>query len=210
MTSTNSYSTSMQTAAQARDAQAQAQAARAQAADARDQVQASRDQLREQIREQVRAAVEGAQDAAREGNPTTIQIPDGRGGNQRLTIGPNGVTLNGRNVGRGGEALTIDARNAIPNGVVDIVQAAGATLVLTIVGLPLARAFARWIDRRGTSPAIPTEVMSRLSNIENAVETVAVEVERISEGQRFTTKLLTDGSKRGNTPPSSIGDPAIR
>ena len=33
----------------------------------------------------------------------------------------------------------------------------------------------------------------RLRRIENAVESVAVEVERISENQRFTTKLLSEG-----------------
>ncbi|MEO7521711.1 MAG: hypothetical protein ABIW79_07845 [Gemmatimonas sp.] len=155
------------------------------------QAQPSREQIRDQIREDIRSAVQGAEGAAQSGRPTSIQVPDGRGGTQRITIGPNGVSINGRSVNRG-DAFTIDARNAIPNGVVDIVQAVGATLVLSIVGLPLARAFARWIDRRGTRPAIPTEVIARLSNIENAVETVAVEVERISEGQRFTTKLLND------------------
>jgi hypothetical protein len=34
---------------------------------------------------------------------------------------------------------------------------------------------------------------ARLARIENAVESVALEVERISEGQRFTTRLLTEG-----------------
>ena len=32
----------------------------------------------------------------------------------------------------------------------------------------------------------------RLARIEAAVEAVAIEVERISEGQRFTTRLLTE------------------
>ena len=32
----------------------------------------------------------------------------------------------------------------------------------------------------------------RLARLEQAVESIAIEVERISEGQRFTTKLLTD------------------
>lgn len=32
----------------------------------------------------------------------------------------------------------------------------------------------------------------RLSRIEQAVDSIAVEVERVSEGQRFTTKLLAD------------------
>jgi hypothetical protein len=32
----------------------------------------------------------------------------------------------------------------------------------------------------------------RLARVENAVESIAVEVERISEGQRYVTKLLND------------------
>ena len=32
----------------------------------------------------------------------------------------------------------------------------------------------------------------RLARLESAVESIAIEVERISEGQRFTTRLLTD------------------
>lgn len=32
----------------------------------------------------------------------------------------------------------------------------------------------------------------RLERVEHAIEAIAIEVERISEGQRFTTRLLTD------------------
>jgi hypothetical protein len=39
---------------------------------------------------------------------------------------------------------------------------------------------------------IPRQVDQRLERIEQAVDAIAIEVERISEGQRFTTKLLAD------------------
>jgi hypothetical protein len=39
-----------------------------------------------------------------------------------------------------------------------------------------------------------TAIESRLARIEDAVETIAVEVERLGEGQRFVTKLLADRS----------------
>jgi len=35
-------------------------------------------------------------------------------------------------------------------------------------------------------------VIERLERMEHAIDSIAVEVERISEGQRFTTKLLSD------------------
>lgn len=35
---------------------------------------------------------------------------------------------------------------------------------------------------------------ARMARIENAIESVAVEVERISEGQRFTSRMLSEGA----------------
>jgi hypothetical protein len=36
------------------------------------------------------------------------------------------------------------------------------------------------------------ELMARLNRVEQIVEATAIEIERISEGQRFTTKLLSE------------------
>ena len=44
----------------------------------------------------------------------------------------------------------------------------------------------------------------RMIRLEAAVEAIAIEVERISEGQRFTTKLLSENSQRVSAP-SKIG-----
>jgi hypothetical protein len=60
------------------------------------------------------------------------------------------------------------------------------------IGVPLARAWARVIDRKGVGPAIPPDVVHRLERMEQAIDSIAIEVERISEGQRFTTKLLSE------------------
>jgi hypothetical protein len=46
---------------------------------------------------------------------------------------------------------------------------------------------------RESSPALSE---ARLARIEQAVEAIALEVERISEGQRFTTKLLSEQSRQ--------------
>jgi hypothetical protein len=54
------------------------------------------------------------------------------------------------------------------------------------------------INRRREPPGLLSsrldEISQRLSRLEQAVDATAVEVERISEGQRFTTKLLADRS----------------
>ena len=48
----------------------------------------------------------------------------------------------------------------------------------------------------------------RMTRLEQAVESIALEVERISEGQRFTTKLLADRAQadpmRAAAPPEPI------
>jgi hypothetical protein len=40
--------------------------------------------------------------------------------------------------------------------------------------------------------AVPPVTEARLARIEQAVDAIALEVERISEGQRFTTRLLSE------------------
>ncbi|MES2523729.1 MAG: hypothetical protein V4617_13570 [Gemmatimonadota bacterium] len=153
-------------------------------------------------------AVADAQAAANAaGRATTVNISQD-GTRQVIDIGGRKLIVNTDANGRadvhwdGEPALVSSAEpppfnpNEVPDGVVDIVQSLGATLVLCVVGFPIARAFGRWVDRRGNAPKVPTEVLTRLNSIEQAVESVAIEVERISEGQRFTTKLLNDRATR--------------
>lgn len=66
-------------------------------------------------------------------------------------------------------------------------------IVITILGLPLVRVIARRLDRRETAsaPAL-AKIEERLGRLETGIDAIAVEVERISEGQRFTTKLLAE------------------
>lgn len=64
----------------------------------------------------------------------------------------------------------------------------------TISGVlvPLVRAWARRLEGRGAAALPSREVEERLERIERAVESIALEVERVSEGQRFVTKLLAE------------------
>ncbi len=63
---------------------------------------------------------------------------------------------------------------------------------VTAIGVPLARAVARRIDRQAVQPRIPSDVSARLERLEQGMDAIAIEVERISEGQRFVTKLLAE------------------
>lgn len=64
------------------------------------------------------------------------------------------------------------------------------TVAFIAVGIPLVRALGRRFDRRPV-PGV-AELGPRLDRIEQAVEAVAIEVERISENQRYTTKAIAE------------------
>jgi hypothetical protein len=66
-----------------------------------------------------------------------------------------------------------------------------------LVGVPLVRALARRWDHESR---LPPDVAARLERMEQAIDSIAVEVERISEGQRFTTKLLAERGKDRTLP----------
>ncbi|MDQ6635391.1 MAG: hypothetical protein M3Z10_11635 [Gemmatimonadota bacterium] len=65
-------------------------------------------------------------------------------------------------------------------------------VAIVTVGMPLARAYARRMESGATRPTVPPDVTARLERMEQAIDSIAIEIERISEGQRFTTKLLSD------------------
>jgi len=79
----------------------------------------------------------------------------------------------------------------------------GLSFCLAIaVGLPLAIAYARRVWR-GTSKNVrvaPDESSVRLEHLEHAVDAIAIEIERVAEGQRFVTKVLAE---RPAAPPAA-------
>lgn len=57
---------------------------------------------------------------------------------------------------------------------------------------PLVRAWARRMEGRASASLPLAQIEDRLDRIERGVEAIALEVERVSEGQRFVTKLLAE------------------
>jgi hypothetical protein len=88
----------------------------------------------------------------------------------------------------------VELPRVIDNGLPEDVYILSGLFML-IVLLPISVAFARRIWRRGTAAvvAFPREIGERLLRMEQALEATAVEVERIGEGQRFLTRLFTEG-----------------
>lgn len=69
-----------------------------------------------------------------------------------------------------------------------------AALFIVAVLMPMAIAHARRLWKRaGTAAsAIPQSLLDRFNRLENNVDAIAIEVERMSEGQRFMTKLFAE------------------
>jgi hypothetical protein len=152
---------------------AQQQAAQEAAQAAREAAQAGREAAREGARAAARAQIDAARAvrdaqremarAAREGQPGIVFPPFPGSGPQ------------------------------IPEGAVIISVAFFVMCAVIAIGFPIARAIARRMDKRGAAaPGSDAETRGRLERIEQAVDAIAVEVERISEGQRFTTKVMAD------------------
>jgi hypothetical protein len=88
-----------------------------------------------------------------------------------------------------------------------IVPVSGMLMILGIVlGIPLVRSYTKRVESRPSRDALPTgELFTRLDRIEQSIEAMATEVERIAEGQRFTTKLL---SEVRTSAPAALAAPA--
>src|SRR5712672_2264913 len=65
-------------------------------------------------------------------------------------------------------------------------------LITIVLGVPIVRLITRWLEPRPVPPRELSTINGRLERIEAAVETIAVEVERISESQRFTARLQSE------------------
>jgi hypothetical protein len=80
----------------------------------------------------------------------------------------------------------------IPPEAVELAKAFLFTIAVIALGIPLIRAFTRRWDRPAISDKPSAEITARLERIEQAVEAVAIEVERIAEAQRFSAKLMSE------------------
>ena len=70
-------------------------------------------------------------------------------------------------------------------------------IISIFVLFPIAISLARLIWRRAASApesrsAISDDTTRRLAEVQQSLDTMALEIERISEGQRFVTKLMSE------------------
>lgn len=128
--------------------------------------------------------------AARAGLEQRIQLLD-----QRILGIEDDIAENGRLLAQARPELL--AQTGVPGPISavarDVIAAGGSFTLFAL----LAVIVVRMVGRRRIAPspvaARSPELESRLDRLEQGVEAVVLEVERIAEGQRFVTRLMTEG-----------------
>ena len=92
----------------------------------------------------------------------------------------------------------------IPQEAVQMAMMFFTMVTVIALGVPIIRAITRrWENKPQLPSSASPDVTARLERIEQAVEAVAIEVERIAEAQRFSAKLLAEQHPRGLPRPDS-------
>jgi hypothetical protein len=151
-----------------------------------DELQSTREQISTQLQD---PNVTGAD---RKGLETRIGDVDGRIGSLQKQMADADASVA---KAAGVPGATIDPPEPPRTGPPDEVWVLSGMFIV-IVFLPLSIAYARRIWKRGGQivAALPKEIADRLARVEQTVEATAIEVERIGEGQRFMTRVLTEHS----------------
>lgn len=177
--------------------------------------------LGEQIRTEVRQSVQAATQATAESREIQQAIReaerhvrdaerqlreartgDQRGAAQQELMGANAELQALKSIGGASQMVVHTGTGvpasfpeySIPPQAVDIFMGFFIMLAVIIIGWPLARAFGRRLERRSEVPVTDPALAGQLQRIEQAVEAMSIEIERISESQRFLAKLQNGAS----------------
>jgi hypothetical protein len=127
---------------------------------------------------------------ARDGMQERLAVLDSRLAQMESDLAATGRQLT--------EAALVNPREGPVNGdMPENVLALSIVFTLFVI-FPLAITLARNLWKRGNrqmiTQQISPETNQRLERLEQGVEAIAIEIERVSEGQRFVTKLLAEGT----------------
>ena len=161
---------------------------------------ATREQIREQVRQTVQDANQAARDAVQAARDASQAAHDANNNFPAIPPVPPvppipaipatpqfGGFYTGQNDNPGADG--------IPPQVVDISIAFFIVCAVMVIGWPISRALGRRIESRGTRPGLGAGSAEQLQRIEQAVDAMSIEIERISESQRFMARL------QGSNPP---------
>jgi DNA repair exonuclease SbcCD ATPase subunit len=147
-------------------------------------------------RKEVERDLNRANDVTRPGLEARLKTLDARLVQLEQEIAANGRALASAPLGIAAAESTTEQ---VRYGPFSSGQLTGITIVGTItVLMPLAIAAARAMLLRARQPKLTPEMIEatrRMERMEQSIDAVAVEVERISEGQRFVTQLMAKGQQ---------------
>lgn len=129
---------------------------------------------------------------ARSGLEQRIMVLD-----QRLAQLESDIAVTGKQLSEAPLGMTSGVGDPFQGGDIPDNVAAVIGAFTFLVLFPIALAFARRIWKRGSSAPQPQTQLSpqidqRLERLEQGVDAIAIEIERITEGQRFVTRLLSE------------------
>lgn len=154
--------------------------------------------LRQQIRDQVRQQVEAARAQARAARAQAQQAEQAAHAQQGPTAPPAppgpipDVPVIPEIPQIPGSQPPFDFGPAIAARVEHIAIEFFVMVVAIFFVVPIARAFARRIDKKPVASPLDQGLTEQLKRIENSVDSMAIEVERISEAQRYMVRLQSD------------------
>jgi hypothetical protein len=163
-----------------------------------DALKAKRSELSRQL-----TSVQSRRDeVATELRRTTAESPSAKGLEQRLSVMDErivqlerDIAANGRELARAPGELVSEEATAERYGPFSSGQLTAISIVSIVMVLgPLAIAAARMMFKRASQPKPSPQLLegtARLERIEQAVDAMSIEIERISEGQRFVTQLMS-------------------
>ena len=146
---------------------------------------------RQELVSEIRSSPDGV---ARTGLEDRVRIID-----QRLVQLESDLATTGRQLaGAPADLVAFSERATAPpsnqsGGDWDEGMAAGS--FMTLFGVAVIYGFTRWRRRKNPRPRkneLPSDSAQRLERLEQGMDAIAIEIERVSEGQRFVTKLLSE------------------
>lgn len=145
---------------------------------------------RERLAKELMAQPEGAAKAGIEGR---LVVLDRRLAQLESDIAATGRQLTAAPAALGQTTTEPPMGNDIPDNVLAL------SMVFTLFVLfPMAFALARNLWKRGSRQQVVAssspETNERLERLEHGVDAIAIEIERVSEGQRFVTRLLSEAA----------------
>ena len=145
---------------------------------------------RQEIVERVHSAPDGV---ARTGLEQQVALLDGR----ILAMERELATTESQITQAPADLIALAERDSRPDSapVGDRVETVATIGAFILAAMVLQKVLSRMMSRPrhpAAPPALPSEATERLERLERGMESIAIEIERISEGQRFVTKLMAE------------------